>query len=115
MGVSITNFGRSGLHDWVVQRATAVILALYTVFLVGYFFTHPELQFLEWKQLFSHTGMKVFSLLALISLCAHAWVGLWTVSTDYIPMTGIRFMFQAVFILVLFVYMVWGIEILWGA
>ncbi len=114
MGVSITNFGRSGLHDWMIQRASAVILAVYSVFLLGFFLTHPDLQFSEWKALFGHLGFRIFSLLALISVCAHAWIGLWTISTDYLKATGIRFVFQAAYVIALFVYLVWGIEILWG-
>ena len=33
---SVTNFGRSGLYDWVIQRLSAVILAIYTLFLFGF-------------------------------------------------------------------------------
>lgn len=114
MGLSITNFGRSGLHDWLVQRISAVVLALYTVFWVVFFALYPDVQFHQWQQLFAHPVMKVFNLLSLVSICAHAWIGLWTVSTDYIPITSLRFIFQIIFVLVLFVYLVLGIEIVWG-
>ena len=36
MVASVTNLGRSGLYDWVIQRLSAVVLALYTLFLVGF-------------------------------------------------------------------------------
>lgn len=59
--------------------------------------------------------MKVFSLAALISICAHAWVGMWTISTDYITgSTSLRFIFQLVMAGFLFTYLVWGIDILWS-
>jgi succinate dehydrogenase / fumarate reductase membrane anchor subunit len=65
--------------------------------------------------------VRVFSLAALLSIAAHAWIGLWSVSTDYLTerMMGskaniLRLMFQAVVAMALFTYVVWGIQILWG-
>ena len=63
----------------------------------------------------------MFSVLALLSLVVHAWIGMWTVSTDYLTVrllgpkaTGLRLVFQGGYALVLFVYLVWGVQILWG-
>ncbi len=36
---SVTNLGRSGVFDWLIQRVTAYVLALYTIFLLGYMLT----------------------------------------------------------------------------
>lgn len=114
MVASVTNLGRSGLYDWVIQRLTAVILALYTLFLLGFVIASPDLQFAQWQGLFAQTWMKVFTLVALMSICAHAWVGMWTISTDYLKATAVRFAFQLVCAGFLFVYLVWGIDILWS-
>ena len=114
MVASVTNLGRSGLYDWVVQRLTAVILALYTLFLLGFVIASPDLQYAEWQGLFAQTWMKVFSLAALISICAHAWVGMWTISTDYLKAAAVRFTVQLVIAAFLFAYLVWGIDILWS-
>jgi len=114
MVASVTSFGRNGLYDWMIQRVTAVILAVYTVFMLGYFLLNPDLNYSQWSALFDSICIRIFSLLALLSLAAHAWIGLWTISTDYIKPTGIRFLFQAVCGLTMFVYVVWGIQILWG-
>ncbi len=112
---SVTNFGRSGLYDWVVQRLSAVILAVYTLFLLGFVIATPDMTFAQWHGLFDQTWMKVFSVAAIISICAHAWVGMWTIATDYITgSTGLRFIFQLVCVAFLFTYLVWGIDILWS-
>ncbi|KXS54152.1 MAG: succinate dehydrogenase, membrane subunit, binds cytochrome b556 [Marinobacter sp. T13-3] len=110
---SVTNLGRSGVYDWLIQRVTAYALALYTVFMLG-FMVFNDVNYETWTALFGQTWFKIFSLLALLSLGAHAWVGLWTVTTDYIKATLPRFLFQAGCGLVMFVYLVWGIQILWG-
>ncbi len=111
---SITSLGRTGAYDWLMQRASALVLALYTLFWVGYFLATPDLDYQQWAALFEQTWMRVFTLLALISLGLHAWVGLWTITTDYIKAAAPRFVIQALCGLIMFVYLVWGVEILWG-
>ena len=121
MVTSVTNMSRSGLYDWMAQRVSAVVLAAYFIFLIGYMVANPGLGYAEWHGLFSHNAMRIFSLLALVALIVHAWVGMWTITTDYLtPMaigrwaTGVRFLVQAACGVLQFVVFVWGVQILWG-
>lgn len=122
MVTAVTSFGRSGLSDWLLQRFTAVILLAYTLCVGGYLLLHPGLDHATWTGFMRHGAMRVFSLMALLSIIVHSWIGLWSVSTDYLTVrlmgpkaTGIRILFQGACALVLFAYLVWGIDILWGA
>lgn len=119
MVTAVTNMGRSGLYDWLMQRVTAVILLAYFLFL-GWVLA-GGVDYASWKALYGQTWMRVFSLLALLSLGIHAWVGLWAVFSDYLTerlmgTTGnvLRFVAQAVCAIIMFTYIVWGIQILWG-
>ncbi|CAA0088607.1 Succinate dehydrogenase hydrophobic membrane anchor subunit [Halioglobus japonicus] len=119
MVTAVTSMGRSGLSDWLMQRVTAVILLAYFAY-IGVVVV-SGVDYVAWSDLFSQTWMRVFSLLALISLGVHAWVGLWSVFTDYFTerMMGtagnvIRLVAELVSGLVMFTYLVWGIQILWG-
>mgnify|MGYP001569567444 FL=1 len=121
MVTNVTSFGRSGLYDWLIQRITAVVLAVYFVTLLGYLLLTPDLDYQQWQKLFSATWMRIASLMALMALCAHAWIGMWTISTDYLTSdmlggkaTLVRFLFQAACVVLMFIYLVWGIQILWG-
>lgn len=114
MVTSVTNLSRSGLSDWLIQRATAVILAVYTLVMFGFFLINPDLDYKTWHDFMSCTAMRIFTLIALLAISAHAWVGLWTIATDYLKPPGIRFLFQAACATALFVYLVWGVQILWG-
>ena len=121
MVTNASSFGRSGVYDWVIQRVSAVILAAYTFCMLGTFIMNPDMDYEQWRALFANFAMRIFSLLALLSLCAHAWIGMWTISTDYLTgamlgakATVIRFLFQTGCVLLWFVYLVWGIQILWG-
>ena len=119
MVTAITSMGRSGLYDWLMQRVTAVILLAYFL-LVGWVLI-GGVDYASWKDLYSQTWMRVFSLMVLLSLGIHAWIGLWSVFSDYLTerlmgTTGnvLRFIAQVVCAIITFTYVVWGIQILWG-
>lgn len=121
MVTAVTSFGRSGLYDWMIQRVSGVAMAAYTIFLVGFILTTPDVGYAEWKELYSSLAMRVFSLVTLLSLAAHAWIGLWAVLTDYLTnrmmgakATVLRVLAQMALGMVTVTYVVWGIEILWG-
>ena len=114
MVTQITSFGRSGLYDWMMQRISALVLSVYSIFIIGYLLLNPDLTYEQWSGLFETTSMRIFSLLALLSVGIHSWIGLWSVSTDYIKATGVRFFFQSLCGLVMSIYVVWGIQVLWG-
>lgn len=121
MVTAITSFGRSGLYDWLIQRISAVVMAAYVIFLTGFILLTPDLTYQQWSELYSQLWMRVFSLATLISIAAHAWIGLWTVLTDYITnrmmggkATVLRLLCQVLLGAVTLFYVVWGVEILWG-
>ena len=108
------SLGGTGLRDWVFQRYTAVYLGLYSLFLVGFIMFRQEMTHEVWQGLFSHRWMQIASLLALVSMALHAWIGIWVVLTDYVKPILIRYTLQGLVFILLFSYFVWGITILWG-
>lgn len=119
MVTAVTSFSRSGLSDWLVQRVTAVILlaffGLVAVKIVG------GVTYAEWSVLFDATWMKVFAFLAILSLGAHAWIGMWGVFTDYLTerLMGskgnvLRIGLQLFTSLSLVAYVIWGVQVVWG-
>jgi len=121
MVTQVTSFSRNGLSDWIVQRVTAIILALYTVVMVGYVAFNGDMSYEQWRGLFDTTWMQVFTLLAVLSICAHAWIGMWTIGTDYIRehyfgegADVIRLFYQIFCIVTLVIFLIWCVKILWG-
>lgn len=110
---SATGLTGSGARDWVLQRISAVVLALYSVVMVG-FFLFNRVDYATWYAFMTSLPMKLFSILAIISLVAHAWVGMWTVLTDYVKSSGVRLLLQSLIILAIVVYLFWGVMIFWG-
>lgn len=116
---SITGLTRNGLKDWLVQRVSAVILLVYLLFVVGFIASHPGLTFAQWQGLFCHPLMRIATMLALLSLIAHAWIGVWTILGDYVHNDRVRGIVQVLVILVLLACLIAGVMIcffgdLWG-
>lgn len=103
-----------GLRDWVIQRASAIFMAAYSIVLILYFVLHPELSYAEWHNLFAMQFVKVFTILFIFLLMLHAWLGIWTVFTDYVKCFVIRTILNFFVLLMLFACFFWGISILWS-
>lgn len=101
-----------GLHDWIVQRATAILIGIYTLFIIIYLLTAVPLGYTRWHQLFNNVGMQIASCIVLLAIVWHAWLGLWTVLTDYIKNGALRLVLQSLVILILLGYLFWGLKIL---
>ena len=84
MITTVTSLGRSGLSDWLIQRTSAFVMTAYLFFIVGYLIANPDLSYAQWAALNASLPMRMFSLLTMLSIAAHAWIGMWCVLTDYI-------------------------------
>lgn len=121
MVTTVTSLGRSGLSDWLIQRVSAYVMTAYLIFIIGYLLLTPDLNYTQWAALNSSLPMRMFSLITILSIAAHAWIGMWCVLTDYITVrligpkaTALRIIFQLGMMAVTLLYVVWAIDILWG-
>ena len=118
---SVTSFGRSGLSDWVLQRVSAVVLGAYTLCVLGFFVTADRLDHSALAGFFGSLPLKFFTTLAVLSLAVHAWIGMWTVGTDYVRRhyfgrvhTVFLAAYQIVCLAAIFVYVLWPLSVVWG-
>mgnify|MGYP000863729162 CR=1 FL=1 len=108
-----TALGRNGLQDWLLQRVTAIILALYSLLLLGFWF-YVGNDIFAWINFFNNYFICYATFAALLALMVHAWIGIWIVATDYIKNSWLRLiLFLTVYLILLF-YAIWAIQILWG-
>jgi len=103
-----------GLRDWLIQRISAVLMALCSVALVVYLLLQPRLDYDIWTGLFSSQVIRALSLMFMISLLYHAWIGVRDVVMDYVKPAGARLVFHVLVILALLFYAIWSVQILWG-
>jgi len=111
---NVTSLTGNGLRDWLIQRVTSIVMVVYIIFLLGFLIANPGLQFFTWQALFKSSAFRIFSVLFLLSLMWHAWIGMWTITTDYLKPLCIRLPVQIIIILALMTYVIWGVSILWS-
>ena len=114
MVTRVTSWSKNGLQDWIVQRLTAVLLGVYLIVVVGFMMLSSPLSYEVWSGFMRSTPMKIFNVLAFASVGVHAWIGMWTVITDYIKPFSFRALAQVFVALVLLVSFVWAVMVLLG-
>ena len=103
-----------GLRDWLLQRLTAVAMAIYTVGFFACFLAEAPHSYGDWKAMFSTVFARLATMLFLAALLYHAWVGMRDILMDYLRSTSLRLLAQSVVGFVLLFYLAWAASILWG-
>jgi succinate dehydrogenase / fumarate reductase, membrane anchor subunit len=104
-----------GLRGFVVQRVSAVVMAVYTVLAIVVFASMPRFDHASWKALWSMPSVRYATFAFVVAVLLHAWVGLRNVFMDYVHPTALRLTLYIVVIVALVMYGAWSIQILWGA
>lgn len=103
-----------GLRDWLSQRVTAAIMALFTfVVLAQVLLTKGPLGYDRWASIFSAQWMKVLTFVVIVSLLYHVWVGMRDIWMDYVKPVAARLVLQIVSIMWLTGCAGWAIQVLW--
>ncbi len=110
----VMEIDRRGFRDWFVQRVTAILIGIYFIVLMGFLLSFHPISFIKIHGLFSNMVMRVFTLIVLISILWHAWIGLWTVFTDYVTCKFFRLILQTAVCFLNLAYIIWALKFLWA-
>ncbi|MFT3814492.1 MAG: succinate dehydrogenase, hydrophobic membrane anchor protein [Acidovorax sp.] len=103
-----------GIRDWLVQRVTATLMALFTiVLLVQVLCTSGPIGYDKWAGIFAHQWMKVLTFAVIVALAWHVWVGVRDIWMDYVKPVGLRLALQVFTIVWLVGCAGWGFQVLW--
>lgn len=102
-----------GLKDWLAQRISAVVMAVYTLILVAILLGSAPFTYASWKALFANGWMRFATLVFAVSVLVHAWVGVRDILMDYAKPAGLRFALEVLAIVVLVGYAGWALQIFW--
>ena len=111
---SVLGVNHQGLRDWLIQRVSAVILTVYTLGIVIFLACHTQLDYSTWHSLFAQWWMKIATLFVLLALVYHAWVGMWTIVTDYVKPFVLRLLINVIILSALITFFFAGLLIFWG-
>ena len=102
-----------GLRDWLSQRITAVLMALFTLAVIVQVLLPGEMGYDKWAGIFSRQWMKLLSFVVIVSLLVHVWVGMRDIWMDYVKPVGARLAAQVFTIVWLVGCAGWAIQVLW--
>ncbi len=102
-----------GLRDWLAQRATSIVMALFTVVLVVQVLLPGPLDYYRWSAIFSRQWMKVLTFVVILSLLYHAWVGMRDIWMDYVKPVSVRLTLDIATIAWLVGCAGWAVQVIW--
>jgi len=103
-----------GLRDWLSQRVTATLMALFTlVVLAQVIFSKGPISYDKWAGIFASQPMKMLTFAVIIGMLYHVWVGMRDVFMDYIKPVWMRLSLQVFTIVWLVACSGWAIQVLW--
>jgi succinate dehydrogenase / fumarate reductase membrane anchor subunit len=103
-----------GLRDWLSQRVTAALMALFTiVVLAQVLLIKGPIGYDQWAGIFASQPMKMLTLVVILCLLWHVWVGMRDIYMDYIKPVALRLSLQVFTIVWLVACSGWAIQVLW--
>ncbi len=103
-----------GLRDWLSQRITAALMAIFTAIVLVQVLTTPgELGYDQWAGIFAAQWMKVLTFVVIVALLYHVWVGMRDIWMDYVKSVSVRLVLQVFSLVWLVGCAGWTIQVLW--
>lgn len=101
-----------GLRPWVIQRVSAVVIALYLLYVVACLVSGIDADYQVWRSWVFAPYNSLFLGLFILAILFHAWIGLRDVILDYIHNTFIRLILLSAIMLMLTLCGLWALRIL---
>ena len=107
---------KNGLHGWIFQRISTVLITLFTITYVSILVSMQNYDYETWKAIHAATWFKVYSSITLIIIMANSLLAGWQIGTDYtqkVPLPGFSVIFHSFYTLVTIILLAAGLYILW--
>ena len=102
-----------GLRDWLAQRITSILMALFTIAVVARVLLGGKLDYYRWAAIFTPQWMKVLTFVTIVSLLYHVWVGMRDIWMDYVKPVAVRLVLEVATIAWLVGCAGWAVQVLW--
>ena len=103
-----------GLRDWLAQRITAALMALFTLLVLAQLIlSRGPIGYDTWAGILNPQWMRALTFTVILALTYHVWVGMRDIWMDYIKPVGIRLGLQIFTMVWLLSCMGWAVQVLW--
>jgi len=80
----------SGFRAWLIQRVSAIYLAVYFIYLFIYFSISPPTDYAQWRIWLADPMVSISMAIFFAALLMHAWIGVRDVIIDYVHPLSLR-------------------------
>ena len=81
---------------WNLQRYSSLVILCYLIYIFSFiFFSENKINFFEWSEFFLSFQSRLFTSIVFLFLVLHAYIGLWTIGTDYLTERTLGFLNRA--------------------
>ena len=81
-----------GSFIWYTQRYTSIVILSYLIYILSFIFTNQDINFFSWSDFFLSFQVRFLSSIVFLVIVLHAFIGLWTVGTDYLTKRTLGFL-----------------------
>ena len=81
-----------GSFIWYTQRYTSLIILSYLIYIFSFIFNNQDINFFSWSDFFLSFQVRFLSSVVFLVIVLHAFIGLWTVGTDYLTKRTLGFL-----------------------
>ena len=81
-----------GSFIWYTQRYTSIVILSYLIYILSFIFTILDINFFSWSDFFLSFQVRFLSSIVFLVIVLHAFIGLWTVGTDYLTKRTLGFL-----------------------
>ena len=105
---------KGGYYNWWLQRISVVFPSLLLVTILYQWWVNGVQSVLAWHAVFMSPWVNILVLLASFSILVHAYLGIWTVCTDYIHTVWLRRSVHLLVLVMLLGLFIWSVCIAMG-
>jgi succinate dehydrogenase / fumarate reductase membrane anchor subunit len=103
-----------GMRDWLAQRVTAALMALFTLLVLGQVILNKgPMGYEKWAGIFSSQWMKALTFSVILAMLLHVWIGMRDIWMDYVKPVSVRLALEVFAIVWLVTCAGWAIQVLW--
>ena len=102
----------SGMKAWALQRLSAVYLGLYLIYFVGVLLLARPEGHAAWKQWLGQPLMSIATLVFVLALLLHTWIGVRDIFIDYVHPLSLRMVLMSLLLLSLIGFGLWAGKLL---
>ena len=81
-----------GSTIWYLQRWSSIFILAYVVYVVLFIISFSPILYSDWMIFVSSYIFKIATSIVFISILVHAFLGLWTIGTDYLTQRTLGFL-----------------------